>query len=320
MVSLPTICNFIYEKKMRLKLILPGFFLFILPIHAMKRSHSLPNQISNLQNVIEEIIVHHATEYPLAQKPKEATKTVNTLAKTNKKFNQLINNPHNNKKIINNLSYNLYCSHETIARMLWTKQSKEQLRLQHDLRKLCCSTYIFYEFGDLALLKTRKLNELIARNVDLEFTYNRANLQATPLILTAHNADDTMFKILLKQNIDINTCNSHGITLLKFLTEIYPITEFSFNYFKKIIKLPGLKINQQNRHGETALLRCLVHRIPRNLSDSFITIVEELLNAGADPELANNKGLTPRAVAQQLNNGRITDLIKEAIEKKHSNS
>ena len=76
MISLPTICHFIDEKKMRTKLILFGLILFAIPIHAMKRSYPFKKKYSrnnctnisqaentiiipNLEGIIEDIIENY---------------------------------------------------------------------------------------------------------------------------------------------------------------------------------------------------------------------------------------------------------------------
>ncbi len=49
-----------------------------------------------------------------------------------------------------------------------------------------------------------------------------------------------------------------------------------------------------------------------------MAIIRQLLNAGADPEIANNDGLTPLQAAQQTGNQEIIDLIQNAINKKQN--
>jgi hypothetical protein len=308
--------------------ILFSLLLFILPINAMKRSHDQMVKTDNPNNCmfvitdIENIITNHITHYPLARKPREATEPINILAQTNKQFYAIINNPKFSDNLIKMLGQKLYCSHETIARMLWTEESHKRLNLQYKLKKLCCTKYELQATKKEKSIVLERLNRLITDNIDLEFTHNHFDVQKTPLMISASNDNNPMFEILLEKNANINSCNSHGISTLKLLMDV-PI---KFYPFKQLIKYPTLNINQQNRHGETALLRCLLLRKKRRIAPIFVSSIKELLDAGADPELADNYGITPLMAAQQLqdkaesNNERIIDLIKQAIERKYSTS
>jgi len=80
-----------------------------------------------------------------------------------------------------------------------------------------------------------------------------------------------------------------------------------------------LIINQQNNRGETALLHCLIKRKAYYLAGkTFISIVQELLERGADPELGNKEGITPLMAAYDLKNDVVIDLIKQAIQNKRN--
>ena len=69
-------------------------------------------------------------------------------------------------------------------------------------------------------------------------------------------------------------------------------------------------INQYTPSGTTALIFAI------SLKAAGKT--EILLNAGADPNLADFTGLTPLAAAQQTDNQEIINLIQDAIVKKHA--
>jgi ankyrin repeat protein len=156
-----------------------------------------------------------------------------------------------------------------------------------------------------------KLNDLIHRKVDLEFTYNLGLLQRTPVMLSLDN--ENMLKLLLEKGANINGCNAHGLTPLKLGTES-PIRP---QQYQNLLKHPTLTINQQNKHGESTLLRCLMRR-KHAPSIGFIVMIIRLLNAGADPELANNAGVTPMDAARQLGDVTILNIIQEKIDQKHA--
>jgi ankyrin repeat protein len=69
-----------------------------------------------------------------------------------------------------------------------------------------------------------------------------------------------------------------------------------------------IDINQQNSEGTTALMIAI---------ENDEANVKILLDAGADPEIANNNGTTPLNAAEVMGNENVINLIKEAIDKKH---
>ncbi|HEX4068526.1 MAG TPA: ankyrin repeat domain-containing protein, partial [Candidatus Babeliales bacterium] len=82
------------------------------------------------------------------------------------------------------------------------------------------------------------------------------------------------------------------------------------NATKCLLNNPNIAINQQTKtEGWTALLMAIGHR--------NTLILKLLFDANADPELANNDGLTPLQFAEQIKNQEIIDLIRDAIDKKH---
>src|ERR1700693_5083219 len=140
--------------------------------HAMKRLQNQPTLDSfdnyfllpsELHNVIIDSIKN------ITRKPKEATRTINAFSRTNKHFNTLINKQQFTNTLINDFAHKFYCSHETIANFLHTKQAKAQRTLQNKLRALCTSSSSLY-FNLSIQTKTDKLNKLIEGGVNLEFT------------------------------------------------------------------------------------------------------------------------------------------------------
>jgi ankyrin repeat protein len=79
--------------------------------------------------------------------------------------------------------------------------------------------------------------------------------------------------------------------------------------------LPTVNVNQQDLQGNTALMHIIFTASPYWVNPQVI--IQDILDAGANPELANYEGLTPLAAAQQTRNRRIIDLIQNAINKKH---
>lgn len=240
----------------------------------------------------------------ITSKPKEAIPIITHLAQTF--YYTDTNIPKTSDRLIKIIAQKYYCSHESISKFLHTEQAKQRYKLQLKLKKLCC-----YE-QDYNL--SAKLDELISKGVDLEFTYNHDCRQKTALMI-ASNYNNNMFEYLLQLGADINGYNSHGMTMLHLATHRPK------RYFIKFIQQPGIAFNQQDKHHKTALLYCIIKR--KDPADAhFITMIRQLLEAGTDPESANINGLSPLVAAQTLKKddekNLIIQLITDAIERKHA--
>ena len=257
----------------------------------------LPEEMRN-------IITYFATNGTSAKTLKEATQTTRTLLGTNKELYTFINKPLFSDNLIKDLAIKYHCSHETVAKSLRTKQSKQRLTLQYKLKQICCLE------EDNKLLP--QLNKLVSDGVDLEFTYNHQAYQKTPLMMTL-SYDNNMFEYLLDQGANINGTNSLRVSALQ-LAASDPINE---NYCIQLITHPKIEINQQNNRGETAFLYCLTRTNNKQTNRALARILRELLKAGANPKCSDKKGLTPLKAAQQLRKTRtIINIIKQAISPK----
>jgi ankyrin repeat protein len=160
------------------------------------------------------------------------------------------------------------------------------------------------------------------------------------------NIPELQNALLNAPNITINLPNKEGRTALMVAVDgyqfimningspIHPVTlqhpaiTFLTNY-------PHVNINQQDAQGNTALLIALEtkkiikakQQIIRDIAKFVITerpatpqedLIQALLDAGADPELANNEGLTPLQAALDSGNQNIIQLIQDAITRKHN--
>src|SRR6185295_12274471 len=104
---------------------------------------------------------------------------------------------------------------------------------------------------------------------------------------------------------NINQTNFTGNTALSYADiSVMPL----------LVARADLNINQQDAGGNTALLKEIknyfVDDEENNLILDKITI---LLDAGADPELTNNKGHTPLQAAEETGDPILIDLIKNKL-------
>ena len=283
-------------------------------IHGQKRfchntvKHQEPKFIlyNFLPEEIQKLIISFCTYRSFTHQPKIATHTIRNFYYTQKKYYPLITDPQFISQLINKLAYQFYCSHETIAKFLDTKESKRQLALQYELKKICDrSDYHFYQSNQATLIK------LIDKGVDLEFSYNYKSSQRTALMFCTTYYNHIFNHLFTISNI--NTVTPHGLTALHLSAGMSPLYPFSCN---KICEHPEININQQNNRGETALLYSLIRRKGCSIGNLFIKAIEKLLEKGANPELGNKYGLTPLKAAHDLGNKHIISLIEQAIQNK----
>lgn len=248
-------------------------------------------------------IQHLILDYTIISEPtsKKASSTIHTLYNTNTNIRRYIDNPRYTDDLIKKLAQKHFCSHETIAKRLCTQQAKKQLILQYHLKDLCCLP----PYNNQATT----LDELISEKVDLEFTYNHYHYQKTPLMI-AMDYNNGMFQHFLYYGVNINSCNSHGMTALHLACKEKPV-----DYVWQLISRPEIIVNQQDNAGKNALFYCLVNR--KRVSKRIFAICTALLSVGCDLECTNNKGITPLMIAHGLlSNGRLIKLMNRAIKER----
>lgn len=257
------------------------------------------------------LIITLLTKKDKATSLEEAAKNINALAQTNKELNELINDPKFCLKLIKSLAQQFNCSDETAAKMLRTKEARRRLSLQSRLRSLCYASKP----------SKKSFESLCEQGVDLEF----GNFWQTddtdwisPLMCAAQNNNISMIKYLLDKGVNVNQCNGRGTTALMRSRKTLSI--------RLLCSAPDININQQDFDGDTALMyaiktyaaHVLILETASTLVDPTTIRVKILLAAGADPEIADNNGVTPLQAAQQTENQDIIDLIQNAIDERHN--
>jgi ankyrin repeat protein len=152
--------------------------------------------------------------------------------------------------------------------------------------------------------------------VDLNFTYkifDQADFKYTLLMCAAKKFEnDGAAKIgwLLNTNmVNINCTDKFGTTTLMICTITADPETITL-----LCNYPTININQKNNIGETALM----WMCKRSATMLFKTDnMKALINAGADPEIADDDGDTPLEIAETYENQETIDLIEDAINKKH---
>ncbi len=130
--------------------------------------------------------------------------------------------------------------------------------------------------------------------------------QNTALIEAAKNNDCPTIQKCLNNGANINIATSNGFTAL-----MIAIDREHTDAVQCLVGNPNIAIDQRNNEedNDTALMLALLGKNK--------LIIKLLLDAGADPELADSKRRTPLKVAQQIGDAEILSLINKAILKKH---
>lgn len=182
--------------------------------------------------------------------------------------------------------------------------------------------------GDLAQVK-----EALAAGADLEV---RDNEGSSPLLLATHGNHEAIAAWLIAAGADVNARNH-----LKDTPYLYAGAEGRFEILKLTLKA-GADLKSTNRFGGTALIpaaekghlenvrellktsidvnhvndlgwTALIEAVMRKRSrPEYVQIVEALLAAGANPNLADLKGATPQERALRAGNAHLAELITAA--------
>ena len=116
-----------------------------------------------------------------------------------------------------------------------------------------------------------------------------------------HEAED-LIPILLEKGIDINAAQSKG-------DQRNPLMMAVIVKSLKIVKLllqHNADLNIQDKYGNTALgISVIMYR-----SEKDAAVLQCLLKNGADPDLKNNAGISPRIVAGRTVNHKISTFFE----------
>ena len=150
---------------------------------------------------------------------------------------------------------------------------------------------------------------------------DRTNNIISPLHLAVENNDNQMCKLLVDHNADVNWCDSDGQSPIFSCTgsdisyeifdlllasggkvDIYDVFErtplhYSVNSgpvdrVKRFLQTPGVQINAKDYQGFSALHHVMTICDIETGLDDLQSIIKLLLDAGADPNLQDNRGLT----------------------------
>ncbi|MFF3319825.1 ankyrin repeat domain-containing protein [Streptomyces sp. NPDC003035] len=126
----------------------------------------------------------------------------------------------------------------------------------------------------------------------------------TPWLVTGVTGSVRMMRVLLAAGPDLRLTNRFGGTSLIPAAERGHVA-----YVRAVLRETDIDVDHVNRLGWTALLEAVI------LGDggrAHEEIVELLITAGADPQLADHDGTTPLHHARRRGFGRIAGLLEAA--------
>lgn len=126
----------------------------------------------------------------------------------------------------------------------------------------------------------------------------------TALLFSIGSDDSTLIQMFLDHEANINQASFDGVTPLTMA-----VSNNCINAVKCLLGNPNIAIDQQGHMGQTALITAIQRKNK--------PIIKLLLKANANPEIADNDGLTPLQAAEKTDDQEIIDLIQDAINKKY---
>jgi hypothetical protein len=248
-------------------------------------------------------------QYSGAKSLKEAGKIINAFSLTNKILDNLINEPQFCYELIRVLARKYKSSDESAAKAIGTREAQRQYHLQKKL-------YSYVNDKNWSNFEIQ-IQESWEDGADINFIYKSGK---TLLMQAASELNIARFDFLITEGADINYANYKGITALMVAVETASLYDLPLELQKLIIAHKNFNLNQQDIKGNTALMYAFkIMSINKTVMSINKDVVKILVDAGAHPEVANFKGLSPLKFAKKSKMGSILDLFEQAMPKKHDN-
>lgn len=127
--------------------------------------------------------------------------------------------------------------------------------------------------------------------------------QDSPWLVTGVTGSVAMLEALLPAHPDLALRNRFGGV------SVIPASERGHVDYVRRVVTTGIDVNHVNDLGWTAMLEAIVYG---DGTAAYQEIIGILLNAGADPRIADNDGVTPLQHAQDRGFGAIADMLQGA--------
>jgi len=141
---------------------------------------------------------------------------------------------------------------------------------------------------------------LVAAGADVDALDDRHD---TPWLVTGVTGSVKMMRALLPAEPDMTIRNRFGGIAL-----IPACERGHVDYVREVLKT-GIKVDHVNDLGWTGLLEAIVYG---DGGEPYQDIVEALIDAGADVNLADSQGVTPLAHARERGQDTVAALLRQA--------
>lgn len=161
-------------------------------------------------------------------------------------------------------------------------------------------TALLIAIGDNDPLIVRLLAQFVGTDINKNYGQGR-----TLVAIAAGDGKPALIPILARYGAHVNMPDDQGNTPLILAMRLSD-QDVAIQVVKELLK-QGANVDAQNKNGETALFRAVQRKKH--------TLIQFLLENGADPAIKNNQGLTPLAVAQANNDQQAISLLSARVEK-----
>jgi ankyrin repeat protein/beta-lactamase regulating signal transducer with metallopeptidase domain len=157
---------------------------------------------------------------------------------------------------------------------------------------------------------SEEVKRLISNGADVNKTDpNKPNIKFTPLMAAANGGFAEVAKVLLENGAEVNATDFQGWTALYYAFWLYSYDDNEEKHREraelvKALVAGGADVNKKVQ-GISPLINAITTGTPR------LGSIEALLDAGADLEFKDNRGLTPLYYAAFVGDREVLDLVLE---------
>ena len=244
------------------------------------------------------------------QSLKDAGRLINTFTQTCKIFEASFNDSNHCLCLIKKLSERFGCSNEKVAETLSIQAARDRWYLQNSLQLFCRHPKKHKIF-------TSRVAKLKRNNVDFDFTYDDSCMTCLMFTLSPTTPTPEVAKYLILNGADLHLENKYGYTAYGDIFRDHPYL------IPFLVEHKKLEPNKTD-NDRTPLINLKLSFNQFGASEDYVQFIEDgvkiLLEAGADPELADRDGSRPldlvrRVIAPHI---KFVTLLEDAITKKHA--
>ncbi|MCS7109394.1 MAG: ankyrin repeat domain-containing protein [Candidatus Micrarchaeota archaeon] len=141
--------------------------------------------------------------------------------------------------------------------------------------------------------------DLLSTLLDLDVNHDIIFEDGENLVHVAAVNANALKVLLEKTDLDVNHHAHDGTTPLF-------VASFSGDEEVKVLLEYGANINERDEKGRTALHHLVISDLDQNVK---IEAIKRLLRYGADKEIADNDGKTPLALAEEMSDAEVIEIL-----------